>query len=321
MLVVYLSLGGCTNGHDSSVSPPRLNPNPVERVHLTVIAPATLRVNLVASYQIGTWVFAYAGGTYCGPKEYPPHTRLPTRTVPIPLRWDGHVYTGDFLIDRFLPGRCRWGFSSLDMVSPAKTFLSRYEEHAIKYNFDTTHSDGLYDQSAAQHTDLWCGADPSPSNEHGKILCASLDYFAIYPGVVSNELLAELPIDDRARSPEVNIFPFTRSVTLHYHDLAAENRAAASSPGVQLPKKCPRNGVRLYVDESGIVSVNGAHVAPGALLQYIRRLNPVPKLACYSVAGTTGRPLGSAMQVIVIVSELELPLEVYTDDTFSAPVN
>ena len=79
--------------------------------------------------------------------------------------------------------------------------------------------------------------------------------------------------------------------------------------------------MRLYVDESGIVSVNGAHVAPGVLLQYIRRLNPAPKLACYSVAGTTGRPLGSATQVIVILSELELPLEVYTDDTFSTPVN
>jgi hypothetical protein len=30
------------------------------------------------------------------------------------------VYTGDFLIDRFLPGRCRCGFSSLDMDPPLK---------------------------------------------------------------------------------------------------------------------------------------------------------------------------------------------------------
>lgn len=322
LLAACLFLAACANGHDNSVSPPRLNPNPVERVRLTVIAPSTLSVRLVASYQIGTWVFAYAGGTYCGPKEYPAHTPLPTRTrtIPINLKWDGNSYTGEFLIDRFLPGRCRWGFSSLDMVSPAKTFLSRYEERAIQYNFDTTHSNGLYDQSPAQQTDLWCGADPGPPSEHGRMLCTSLDYFAIYPGAVANELLAKVPVNLRARTPEVNILPSTRSITLRYHDLAAENHAAISSPVAGLPKKCPRAAVRLYIDQGGVVTVNGVQVTPQTLPQYLRRLKPAPKLACYSVAGTTGRPLGSAMQVIVTVSQLDLPLEVYTDHTFATPV-
>jgi hypothetical protein len=231
---------------------------------------------------------------------------------------------GEFFIDNFLPGRCHWVFFSLDTLSPAKASVSSYSLEKINYNFDISRSHGIYDQSATQSTDIWCGADPSPkAGENGKMLCTSLDYFVVYPGVVANELLAKVPVAQREHIPSVNIFPFTTSITLRYHDLDAENRAASisvASAHIGLTETCPRDGVRIYVDDKGVADVNGAQVAPEDLLQHLQRLDPTPKLACYSLASTADRPLHNALQVITIVAELDLPLEVYADSTFNTRV-
>lgn len=202
--------------------------------------------------------------------------------------------------------------------------MSLYSQQTVNYNFDTSHSHGVYDQSATQSIDLWCGADPSPKgSESGKMLCTSLEYFVVYPGVVANELLARVPVAQREHIASVNIFPFTTSLTLRYHDLDAENRAASissASAHIGLPKTCPRDGVRIYVDDKGATNVNGAQVAPEDLLQHLRRLDPAPKLACYSLASTAERPLRNAIGVITTVAELDLPLEVYADSTFKVDI-
>ena len=209
-------------------------------------------------------------------------------------------------------------------MSPARDSISLYSEQPVNYNFDTSHSHGVYDQSPTQSTDLWCRADPGPEgSENGKMLCTSLDYFVVYPGVVANELLARVPIAQREHISSVNIFPFTTSITLRFHDLDAENRAASISPasaGIGLPKACPGDGVRIYVDDKGATYVNGAQVAPEDLLQHLRKLDPAPKLACYSLASTAERPLRTAIGVITTVAQLDLPLEVYADGTFNALV-
>jgi hypothetical protein len=119
------------------------------------------------------------------------------------------------------------------------------------------------------------------------------------------------------------MFPFTTSITLRYHDLDAENRAAAlsASAHVGAPKPCPKDGVRIYVDEKGVTNVNGTEVAPKDLVQHLQRLDPAPKLACYSLASTAELPLRRATGAITSVGMLELPLEVYADDTFTVPVH
>jgi len=210
-LNVWLTLAGCTVGDDALVDPPEHNPHPTQRVKIHVTAPPSLQVRIGADYRVGTWLgMMGGGGTSCGPDV---HARgdavshaLPGTTVPIDLKRVGSDYEGEFFIDNCLPGRCHWGFFSLNTLSPAEDSVSLNSQQTVNYNFDTSHSHGVYDQSAAQSTDLWCGADPSPEGrENGKTLCTSLNYFVVYPGVVANELLASVPIAQRDHTALVNI--------------------------------------------------------------------------------------------------------------------
>jgi len=327
-LMGWLFLGGCTNADDSAVDPPERNPHPTQRVALNVSAPPSLNIRLGADYRVGTWLGMFGGGgEYCGPDV---HARpdaighaLPGTTVPIDLKWTGGTYQGAFFLDNFLPGRCHWRFFSLDTLSPAKGSVSLYEENATKYNFDTSHSHGVYDQSPVQSVDLWCAADPSPDpSENGKMLCTSLNYFAVYPGLVANELLATVPVAQREHISSVNMFPFTSSVTLRFHDLDAENRTASSDSArnhLGLTEKCPVYGVRINVDAEGVITVNGIQVELLEVSKYLQQLKPMPTLACYSLASTARRPLMAGISVISDVALLDLPLEVFADNTFSAP--
>jgi hypothetical protein len=327
-LIACLSLAGCTN--DESVDPPKQNEHAKQRVQLHVTAPAGLNLRVGATYRIGFWLGMFGGGgEYCGPDVHtPPDAKMHPRpgvTVPIDLRWDGRAYEGEFYIDRFLPGRCHWRFFNLDTLSPANDSVSRYSEYKTNYNFDASHSRGAYDESPIQSTDLWCGADPSPrESENGKMLCTSLNYFVLYPGIVSNELLASVPVDQRDHEPNVNLFPFTKSVTLRYHDLDAENRDAVSSAlHRDVQGRCPDYGVRIYVSREGLITVNGTQVARAdfvQLVQYLKAIEPAPKLACVAnAAPVVELPSEAAMTAFGAVEELRLPLALYTDSSFTAP--
>jgi hypothetical protein len=220
---------------DNAVDPPEINPHRLERVTLQVTASPTLSVRFAATYRPGTWLgLVGGGGTYCGSEEerHPgPNslsTPLPSVDVPLELKWDGQRYAGAFFIDQFSPGRCHWEFGDLTMTFPARTGVTLYSRYTVNYNFDTSHSQGAYDQSPDQNTDLWCGPDPSPHNgEKGKTICTSLHYFESYPGVVSPELRALVPADQNM--PMVNVFPFTKSIALRIHELDTENRAALAA--------------------------------------------------------------------------------------------
>ena len=158
-------------------------------------------------------------------------TRRPSVDVPLDLKWDGQRYVGEFYIDQFWPGRCHWEFGNLMMTSPAITRVTRSSDYTVNYNFDSSRSRGIYDQSPDQNTDIWCGADPSPPDgEKSKTVCISLGYFEDSAGVVSPELRALIPAEQN--SPMVNVFPFTKSITLRIHDLAAENRTARSARSI-----------------------------------------------------------------------------------------
>jgi len=285
-LLACLFLMGCVNQNDNtdkSVEPPEVNLHPTQRVKLHVTAPSSLKVSVGAVYRIGTWLgMIGGGGVYCGPDVDAPvgatvSHPVPGVTVPITFTSSGSAYEGEFFLDHFLPGRCRWGFASLETLSPARDFVSSYSEHIVN---------GASDQSPDQSADFWCAVDPSPrEGERGKMLCTSLVYFLQYPGVVSNELLATVSVDQRDHSLQVNVFPFTKSITLRYHGLAAENRAAIESGvfvrGADANQPCPEHGVRIYVGDRNEVTVNGAHVAEIDMVRHLMKLAPAATLVCF----------------------------------------
>jgi hypothetical protein len=333
-LMACLFLTGCVNQNDTtdkSVDPPELNPHPTQRVRLYVTAPPSLKVSVGAVYRIGTWLgMIGGGGVYCGPDVDAPMNAtvshpVPGVTVPITFTSSGSTYAGEFFLDHFLLGRCRWGFASLDTLTPVNGFVSLYSQQTVNYNFDTSHSNGAYDQSADQSADLWCGADPSPrASERGKMLCTSLTYFLQYPGVVSNELLATIPIDQRDHSPSVNVFPFTKSITLRYHDIEAENRAAIDSGvfarGADANQPCPERGVRIYVGGRNEVTVNGVRVANMDMVRHLMKLAPAPELVCFVNAALPESPFAAGTALSSVAAVLRLPIVLYTDGTFATPL-
>jgi hypothetical protein len=223
----------------------------------------------------------------------------------------------------FDQGRCHWTFSSLDTLSPKRDSVSSFNRERTSYNFDTTPYGNTYDQSSVQEADLWCGVDPSPrEGEKGEMLCTSLEYFVLYPGTVANELIENIPLSQIYNRSSVNLFPFTTSVTLRYHDLAAENRAVMATVSTQSNKRlpCPIDGVRIYVDGKGKILVNGTDVASAKLFMHLRGLAPAPNRACFALAASQDVPSSSAMMVLSDVAILKLPLALYADDSFTAPV-
>ncbi|HET7176732.1 MAG TPA: hypothetical protein VFK21_12085 [Gammaproteobacteria bacterium] len=215
---------------DTPLASPQLNPHPVERVKLYVVAPSNLNVSLGVEYSVGMWASPRGGSAYCGPYSdtiFEGKAPLPARImVPVPLKWDGSAYEGEFSVDHYFPGTCHWGFTGLDTLSPVKGFVFL---EGVKYSF-SVEGDAIHNRPATEGIDLWCGVDPSAMpGQHGEMICTSLHYFAGYPGVVASELLAKVSAEHHVHMDFPDVVPYMETVTLRYHDLAAENRAAMAS--------------------------------------------------------------------------------------------
>jgi len=83
---------------------------------------------------------------------------------------------------------------------------------------------------------------------------------------------------------------------------------------------CPESGVRIYVDASGVVTVNGRAVPASRLPQTLASLMPQPTEVCYSRANAQSEPPPNAMAVMEAVASLRLPVAFYTDGTFTRRV-
>jgi hypothetical protein len=203
-----------TPDNPDGIDPPRLNPHPTDSVPIRVIAPPTLKVTLEEFYYapsipVSPW-FCIKDVT----KPTDPRNTGHLRRVPMQLHWDGTGYHGVFVKDRFLPGRCLWGFQAVDTVTPSQEATVLYMPGG---------QNPTYPHRPDQTGELWCGVDPASSP--GKVVCTSLSYFAKYPGRVPTALLDAHPTPARTLpSSLVFVDDTTQSVTLRYHDLDAEAR-------------------------------------------------------------------------------------------------
>ena len=96
--------------------------------------------------------------------------------------------------------------------------------------------------------------------------------------------------------------------------------ASSVALGDPVSDECPASGVRIYVDASGAITVNGQVVPAADLPHALASLKPHPTEVCYSRAKQQGEPPAGAMRVMEAIVSLSLPVAFYTDGTFRTRV-
>jgi len=163
-------IGGTPSADNpDGVDPPQTNPRPQEIVKIRVFAPSSLKIALHENY------YAPSGrgfGSAFGPGlcSKDPTKSVPaghSRQVPIVLTGSDGEYSGAIVADRFLPGRCEWGFFGIS--SDLK------EDTPVLYGFGGPSPANPH--GPEQVADIWCADNPIPT-EPSKFICTSFLFFA-----------------------------------------------------------------------------------------------------------------------------------------------
>ena len=92
--------------------------------------------------------------------------------------------------------------------------------------------------------------------------------------------------------------------------------ASAIALGNATSEGCPDSAARIYVDSTGVVTVNGQVASVADLSETLSALKPRPTEVCYSRVNAPGEPPAEVMAVIKAIMALRVPVSFYTDKTF-----
>lgn len=200
------------------VDPPEINPRPQKTVKIRVLTPSSLKVSLYENYHApsGRGFGSAFGPGLCSKDSTKPVPPGHSRQVPIALVGSDGEYSGTVVADRFLPGRCEWGFFGIGSAFK--------EDSPVLYEFGGPNPANPH--GPEQAADIWCGENPIPT-EPARFICTNFIFFAKYAKGLPESMIAAHP-HDLSHGPENTIFmdDTTKSIVLHYHDLKAEADAA-----------------------------------------------------------------------------------------------
>lgn len=226
-LVAFINPIGVIGGTPSADNPdgvdlPETNRHPQEIVKIRVLAPPSLNVSLHENYYAPSgrgFGSAFGPGLCSKDPNKPAVSAGHSRQVPIALTGSNGEYSGTILADRFLPGRCEWGFFGIS--SDFK------EDTPVLYGFGGPSPANPH--GPEQVADIWCADNPIPT-EPSKFICTSFQFFAKYSKGLPESLLTAHPyIVSRGAENTIFMDNTTKSIVLRYHDLAAEVEAAWSA--------------------------------------------------------------------------------------------
>ena len=80
------------------------------------------------------------------------------------------------------------------------------------------------------------------------------------------------------------------------------------------------NVIKVYVDETGLIMANGNSISLANLDSFFSKLRANNGTVHYSRANAQGEPPAESMKVMELVVKYELPIKLFTDNTFSAIV-
>ncbi len=138
---------------------------------------------------------------------------------PLELTRQGDTYRGEVAIDRYVPGRCGWGFAGMWYFVPSTN--TELQRELFFY-------DGDVNKPAESRMDIWCHkwADLDPKQPPD---CSSIDAFKAATSNSNSEAVKVLPMslydDIVARGgrngPPIRVGTESRSIVIQFHDMDA----------------------------------------------------------------------------------------------------
>jgi hypothetical protein len=84
-------------------------------------------------------------------------------------------------------------------------------------------------------------------------------------------------------------------------------------------ERCPDTAARVYLDPAGFITVNGHTVLPEDLSHTVASLKP--REVCFAPVDPNIKPRPEIRVVFKTVTELKLPVYLYTDSTFHTRIH
>jgi hypothetical protein len=209
--ILAFGLSGCGRRHN--VEPgdpdyPALNPSPKVVIHLKVIAPPSIPTRFLVAYD------AHAAG---GPIDSPSTCSFGTGmgvihwfgvTEDVSLKRDASYQFGDVVIDKYLPGRCNYQFTSSWFLAPDDQLQN-----------DLFHFEGGPHPPTAR-IDIWCVTAALAKQPNKQ--CAPLWLWRRQlEEIVTPEVYDQIVSAGGDKGPPIFVGPGTQMITVQFHDLSA----------------------------------------------------------------------------------------------------
>jgi hypothetical protein len=196
---------------------PVANPHPVDIIKLTVIIPASLKVQLSQGYTAHGGGGSVEDGPHCAYIQTLSQARIPYWITPA-LELNqiaADTFSGQVILDRYLPGWCKWGFAGA-------WYREGNRDKSELLRVDRPHA-----STGNSRIDLWCLRHPK---RDPRIPDACLDIRAIrsqFPEEISAATLAQIVASGGGGEVPIQIAPGLQSLVIQFHDLAAPDRDLA----------------------------------------------------------------------------------------------
>lgn len=203
-------IAGCrTKEGDTPELAPRLNPHPKQMVRIFGRIPASLEVELIATYSIGD---------VCEPKS--PLTMLRnieeyTRVEKLNFKRDGDRFEARFMVDKYLPGACEWGFGGVGtwvVKDGNQQDVETFEPAVVE--IDSGNKLAQCSNFELEYCSEAMNSDPSPAIVRCEIFM--LDEMDKQPGLLCQGT------EKRVYKRTHLVTPRTREVEVNFYDLALD---------------------------------------------------------------------------------------------------
>jgi len=216
--LIIVSANGCSSApHSENVKPgdydyPSVNPQPTEVIKLTVIKPASIKVQLHQQYATHYSGGAIDTGPPCAYIQPLSQARIQYYVKPdLNLRQVGEdTAVGEIVLDRFLQGDCGWGFAGawyIDDGAPDPVEL-------LVVNNPNSHV-------ANARIDLWCIHNPKRDPKIMQV-CSGINTLAFsFADQISAAMAKAIVASGGDNHAPLSVGRSMETIVLQFHDLDA----------------------------------------------------------------------------------------------------